>query len=583
MNLVQSSSSSTSTANRAAAARKLPADPMPTHDALPSGTRLEEFQLERMIGASGFGIVYLASDLKLDRRIAIKEYLPITLAARDSDSVRLALRAPAHAQAFERGLHAFIDEAQVLARCDHPSLVHVLRSWEANGTAYRAMPYYAGTPLLTLRQALDEPPDEASLRSLLDGLLGALEVLHRSGHIHREISPANILLLPDDHPVLLDFSAARRAIVGEQTQALMTLLEPSFAPMEQIAPSADQPQGAWTDLYALAATVHYCVSGRLPASPTGWLPEPLEPLGDVVRRLQRNYPHVHYSAGFIAAIDAALATRTRDRPQSVAQFRSALDARPNGIAGRIEPALEHDPRGWNTDASREDDEPTLPPHDEDPQFAPTAVMPEPASPLGASDGAPAQPVPEGQWDPSQLDITTPRWPPTRSRSQQAAWWIGAALMLVAVGSAAWMFNQQRELSHAQTVVSRESAKAKPTAVREATPAPTPAPAAPPLPEAPTAAISATPVAAEPTPTTSPAALAPEPPLAAPQPVAPPAVNKPAPRRATTARSATTSPRQICGERSQFALYRCMRQQCATAQWSKHPQCKRLRARDEVAG
>src|SRR5204863_234545 len=162
-----------------------------------------------------------------------------------------------------------------------------------------------------------------SLRSLLDGLLGALEVLHRSGHIHREISPANILLLPDDHPVLLDFSAARRAIVGEQTQALMTLLEPSFAPMEQIAPSADQPQGA-----------------------------------------------------------------------------------------------------------------------------PTAVMPEPASPLSASDGAPAQPVPEGQWDPSQLDITTPRWPPTRSRSQQAAWWIGAALMLVAVGSAAWMFNQQRELSHA---------------------------------------------------------------------------------------------------------------------------------------
>src|SRR5438876_809060 len=435
MNLVQSSSSSMSTANRAAAARNLPADPMPTHDALPSGTRLEEFQLERMIGASGFGIVYLASDLKLDRRIAIKEYLPITLAARDSDSVRLALRVPAHAQAFERGLHAFIDEAQVLARCDHPSLVHVLRSWEANGTAYRAMPYYAGTPLLTLRQALD-------------------------------------------------------------------------------------------------------------------------PLGDVVRRLQRNYPHVHYSAGFIAAIDAALATRTRDRPQSVAQFRSALDARPNGIAGRIEPALEHDPRGWNTDASREDDEPTLPPHDEDPQFAPTAVMPEPASPLSASDGAPAQPVPEGQWDPSQLDITTPRWPPTRSRSQQAAWWIGAALMLVAVGSAAWMFNQQRELSHAQTVVSRESAKAKPTAVREATPAPTPAPTAPPLPEAPTAAISATPVAAEPTPTTPPAALAPEPPSATPQPATPPAVNKPAPRRATTARSATTSPRQICGERSQFALYRC---------------------------
>src|SRR5438105_6416139 len=224
-------------------------------DALLPGTRLEEFDVERVLASSGFGFVYLAQDPRAERRVVIKEYLPVSLATRDPDGVRVVLRSATYGEAFERGRRAFIDEALLLARCEHPSLVKVLGSWHGNGTVYRAMPHSPGNTLLSLRQRLEAPPDEPSLRALLDGVLGALEVLHAEGTVHGGITPTSILVLPDDHPVLLDGGAARRAIVAEQTRALLTFLEPSFAAPEQTAPSAELPIGPWTDLYGLAAVM----------------------------------------------------------------------------------------------------------------------------------------------------------------------------------------------------------------------------------------------------------------------------------------------------------------------------------------
>ena len=556
MTLETPSSPASAASSLSDSAPDMPADPLPTYDALPPGTRLEEFVIERMIGASGFGIVYLATDQAFQRRVAIKEYLPIALASRSVDGAQVRLRAPDHAAAFERGRRAFIDESQLLARLDHPSLLHVLRSWEANGTAYRAMPYHAGHSLLALRHAMDQPPDEASLRALLEGLLGALEAIHGAGRVHREVTPSNILLMPDDHPVLLDGGAARRAIVGEQTQALMTLLEPTFAPMEQIAPSSRLPQGPWTDLYALAATVHYCVSGRLPGVPADWFPESHEPLAEAVQRLQNRFPTVHYSKSFLAAIDAALAMRPRDRPQSVAQFRAALDERPT--AARVEPALPHEP-----------------PADTEPEFAP---MP----PVRI---APAVPLP-----PTPSRVRSQRL--ARESQQRRAKWTTAALVLLVFAALGWMLTEQDSLADAQAAFD---------GIVKDLGWPAPRPAATSLaPAAPRTAVATAPVAAP----VAPAAVAavaapasqaaplelPEAPTAAVGPVVAPTAS-PAPavgaapkasakRRSGSARSAA-GPRQICAGRTQFALYRCMQNLCAQPKWSQNAQCKRLRARDEV--
>src|SRR5207249_483616 len=158
-----------------------------------SGTILGEFEIKSLIGAGGFGIVYLAYDHSLHRNVAIKEYMPSAFARRMGGTT-VAVKSNRHTETFTAGLRSFINEARLLAKFDHPSLVKVYRFWEAHGTGYMVMPFYEG---VTLKQALSErtaPPDEAWLRNLLTPLLEALDVLHQAQCFHRDIAPDNILL-----------------------------------------------------------------------------------------------------------------------------------------------------------------------------------------------------------------------------------------------------------------------------------------------------------------------------------------------------------------------------------------------------
>ena len=224
------------------------------HDALVPGTRLDEFEIVRVLGAGGFGIVYLALDHELERQVAIKEYLPSALAGR-SGGAAVAMRSAAAAETFALGLESFFNEARLLACFDHPSLVKVHRCLKAHGTAYMVMQFYPGITLKQARRGMVAAPDGAWLRAFVEPLLDVLELLHAEGVFHRDIAPDNILMLPDGRPVLLDFGSARR-IVGDATQSLTAVLKPNFAPIEQYADVTGMRQGPWTDLYALGATVH---------------------------------------------------------------------------------------------------------------------------------------------------------------------------------------------------------------------------------------------------------------------------------------------------------------------------------------
>jgi serine/threonine protein kinase len=226
--------------------------------ALAAGSVVGGFELLGVVGSGGFSIVYLARDPVLDRRVAIKEYLPSQLAERGPDG-HVLLREFAHAALFEQGLDTFMNEARLLARFEHPSLLRVHRFWRERGTAYMAMPYLEGRTLLAARQAMPRPPDEDWLRSVLGPLLEAIETLHEASCFHRDISPDNILLLPSGTPVLLDFGSAR-TIRGDGTHQLTAVLKPAYAPIEQYAESAQLRQGPWTDLYAWGAVARFCVT-----------------------------------------------------------------------------------------------------------------------------------------------------------------------------------------------------------------------------------------------------------------------------------------------------------------------------------
>lgn len=284
--------------------------------ALPVGFRLDEFEIQAKLGEGGFGIVYRCWDHSLGQMRAIKEYMPSAMAQRDGTQV--VSRNEQMSEPFSKGLQRFVEEAQTLARFDHPSLVRVLRRWEANGTAYMAMPLYEGKTLREHIRGLPETPKEDWLLALLDPLTEAMGVVHRNRWLHRDIAPDNIWLLKDSgRPLLLDFGAARQ-VIGDVTQELTAILKPGFAPVEQYGEvPGGLEQGPWTDVYALAATLHWAILGKTPLpSVTRVLVDKQVPLVESAKG--------RYSEGFLAALDKALRVDARKRTQSMAEFRVDL-------------------------------------------------------------------------------------------------------------------------------------------------------------------------------------------------------------------------------------------------------------------
>jgi serine/threonine protein kinase len=396
---------------------------------LPVGTRLHEFEITGFVGEGGFSIVYLAWDHSLERKVALKEYMPSSLAARKGGS-RVHARSDRHRDTFETGLKSFVNEGKLLAQFDHPALVKVYRFWEANGTAYMVMPFYEGTTLKDTVRARSEPPDEAWLRALLDPLTEALAVLHREQCFHRDIAPDNVLLLaPAGKPLLLDFGAARR-VIGDKTQALTVILKPGYAPVEQYAEDTAMKQGPWTDVYALAAVVYWSITGKTPPVSVGrMLSDAYVPLAQCAAG--------RYSARFVAAVDRALAVLPEQRTPSIAQFRREL-----GLDGsEAAPAADERTVVWA-----------------DPQA--TVVRPPPRA---AAAPAPTPPSPP---PPRPHTAAAPPAAATRALPRAA---IGGATAAVVVAALAWWLLRTPQPTPA--VASAPPASAAPAPTQ--TPAPSP--------------------------------------------------------------------------------------------------------------
>ncbi|WP_290646381.1 serine/threonine-protein kinase [Aquabacterium sp.] len=286
-------------------------------NALPVGHRLHEFEITGLVGEGGFGIVYLAHDTQLERTVAIKEYMPGSLATRAGD-LSVTVKSERQRETFTLGMRSFVNEAKLLASFDHPALIKVYRFWEENGTAYMVMPYYQGPTLKTWLRDQKQAPDEAWLKGMLGPLIDALEVIHADHCYHRDIAPDNILLLGPNKPLLLDFGAARR-VIGDATQALTVILKPGYAPVEQYAEVPSMKQGPWTDVYALCAVLYATIMGKAPPPSVGrMMKDDLTPL------LQSAAGR--YSAPFLAAIDAGLTVHPEKRLQNMAALRERLFA-----------------------------------------------------------------------------------------------------------------------------------------------------------------------------------------------------------------------------------------------------------------
>jgi serine/threonine protein kinase len=282
---------------------------------LPVGTRLADFEITGIVGEGGFGIVYMAFDHALQRTVAIKEYMPGSLAGRGSDH-SVVIRSPNNQETFQAGLKSFINEARLLAQFDHPALIKVYQFWEQNKTAYMAMRYYEGQTLKSIIKNHPEMVTEAWLKAMLGPILEALESLYQVQVLHRDISPDNIMIQKKGGAVLLDFGAARQ-IIGDLTQALTVILKPGYAPIEQYADDTSMKQGPWTDIYALSAVIYSAVVKKTPpTSIARIIRDPIEQL--------RNGSYATFSQEFLSAVDKGLSVKSEDRPQTIEEFRNLL-------------------------------------------------------------------------------------------------------------------------------------------------------------------------------------------------------------------------------------------------------------------
>jgi serine/threonine protein kinase len=306
----------------------MPAKPAPSENllALPDGTELVgDYRIKRVLGAGGFGITYLADEKALARLVTIKEYFPADFAARQATNA--SPRSKEVAGDYQWGLDRFIEEAQTLARFDHPNVVRVHRYFRANNTAYMVLHFEEGGSFKSWLKGLKRAPRQAELDNMVAPLLDALEIIHKANFLHRDIAPDNIMVRRDGSPVLIDFGSARGQIASH-SRTVSALVKPGYSPYEQYATTTSS-QGPWTDIYALGATLYHAITGkRPPDAPSRMLSDEYVAAGEAALS--------SYRSGFLRAIDKALRLEVGERPQSIAEWRGDLLAPdPKRAPGRL--------------------------------------------------------------------------------------------------------------------------------------------------------------------------------------------------------------------------------------------------------
>ncbi len=281
---------------------------------LAPGSWLENrYLLGKALGRGGFGVTYIGWDKVLDKKVAIKEYLPIEYATRVVGEQNVSLYMEECALQFQQGKEKFVSEAKRLAKCrDINGIVQIYDAFEANMTAYIVMEYLEGE---TLEEYLSREGriDVNRALQIVFSVGEALCKVHAQGIIHRNIAPDNIFITIQNDIKLMNFGAARTATIGT-TKSLSVIVKPGYAPEEQYRSGGNQ--GTWTDVYALAATLYRMITGELPD-------ESIDRIGaDTLKR--PSLYGIHVSPSVDAAIIHALQCDASERTMTMEQFLAEL-------------------------------------------------------------------------------------------------------------------------------------------------------------------------------------------------------------------------------------------------------------------
>ena len=282
---------------------------------LSAGTLLHSsYRIDRVLGEGGFAVIYLCTNIRTGSTAAIKEYFPSGLAKREYQQDLFCVQPYRQCTTeFEKGYRHFLEEARILRECQNlQGIVTVHDLFEENQTAYIVMEYIEG-PTLEQYVLANGPMSAQETIDLILPLIRSLEYVHKKGLIHRDISPDNLILGMDNRLHLIDFGAAgMKQSYNKDNQTV--ILKKGFAPPEQYLASGNI--GAWSDIYALCATMYFAISGHAPMA--------------AIDRLQRDdlQPLTSYGdipAQTAAVIERGLSLHQADRYKTMEKLQSALE------------------------------------------------------------------------------------------------------------------------------------------------------------------------------------------------------------------------------------------------------------------
>lgn len=287
--------------------------------ALPPETILAgKYMAGKVLGQGGFGITYIGWDIALERKVAIKEYYPSGQVSRSPGTRALTWYSSEQSQhARQDGMQMFLKEARKMVKADSiPGVVRVLDLFQENGTAYIVMEFVEGETLKA-RLLRNGPMDWETAKKIFRPVISAMEQVHAFGLIHRDLSPDNLMLLPDRSVKILDLGAAKDLNINSGASS-MQVAKSGFSPLEQYIQRGGS--GTWTDVYSMAATIYYTLTGTL--------------IPGAVERLEKDtiswdFPALNrLPAQAREALKKALAVQVKDRTQTMEALEKGLFAEP---------------------------------------------------------------------------------------------------------------------------------------------------------------------------------------------------------------------------------------------------------------
>jgi serine/threonine protein kinase len=279
---------------------------------LKNGTILNgKYEIIDKLGQGGFAIAYKAKNIQNSKFVVIKEFIPYgcSLRRKSDNSIHVGTQR----DAFYDGLDRFRREARNLSLFHHPNIVPIIDYFDDNNTGYYVMKFKKGKTFNEMYQ--NELLSQDEIIDVVFPILEGLKEMHSKNMYHRDIKPENIFMVEGGMPILIDFGAARMAMINK-SQEFTRILTHGYAPPEQYESSAKN-QGPWTDIYAISAWIYEMITGKKPNNAIDRVTD-RKPLKFTIKDSRK------FDKEFLSIVRKALSIETEDRPQSVSEFQDII-------------------------------------------------------------------------------------------------------------------------------------------------------------------------------------------------------------------------------------------------------------------